>query len=156
MNLVKALKSGARIQELEATMHFLKSNISYFMCWGVQNLVSHEKKILQFDVNGFRHKGKVLIKLNGADLYDIYAVNNVGQLVDSRLGLYNDQLNTVVDDMVETGNAKAECSNCNDKGWKDETFESADVKIEKCMKCNISIEEEEIVNVAIGYYNIEN
>ncbi len=38
--------------------------------WGSKNPVALEDG-LQFDVNGLVFKGKVIIKLNGADLYDI-------------------------------------------------------------------------------------
>ena len=38
--------------------------------WGFKNAFGLEDGV-QFDVNGLKFKGKVIIKLNGSDLYDI-------------------------------------------------------------------------------------
>lgn len=73
--------------------------------WGFKNGVGLEDGV-QFDVNGLKFKGKVIIKLNGMDLYDItfgrmnrktfeFDVKHTAE------GVYCDQLVEILDHYIE-------------------------------------------------------
>ena len=57
---------------------------------------------LKFSVSGFLHKGIVQVKYNeGADLFDIYLINEDGTLKELIEGVYFDELVDVIDNHVE-------------------------------------------------------
>ncbi len=73
--------------------------------WGVRNPMALDDGI-QFDVNGLKFKGKVIIKLNAMDLYDI----TFGRMNRKTLefdvkhtaeGVYCDQLVEILDHYIE-------------------------------------------------------
>lgn len=71
------------------------------MSWGF-----HSPRIihngLSFQVNGFKHKGKVSIKYNeGQDLFDIFLLDNNDKIVDTINIVYFDQLVEIIDERVE-------------------------------------------------------
>lgn len=70
--------------------------------WGSKNYVYHPKGI-QFDVRGSKFRGRVIIKLNNRDLYDIefgtirkleYKIKNTAK------GIYVEQLVNTIDNVV--------------------------------------------------------
>lgn len=73
--------------------------------WGSKNPLALEDG-LQFDVNGLVFKGKVIIKLNGMDLYDITfgRMNRKTYEFDVKEtaeGVYCDQLVEILDHYIE-------------------------------------------------------
>jgi hypothetical protein len=57
---------------------------------------------LSFQVNGFKHKGKVYIQYSEAqDLFDVYLLDENDKIVDTINMVYFDQLVEVIDERVE-------------------------------------------------------
>ena len=85
----------------EYILDILKSNLSVIFSWGFNSPVALENG-LKFYVNGFKHKGAVVINYNeGADLFDIEILNTENQVVEIINGVYFDQLIVVIDNHVE-------------------------------------------------------
>lgn len=61
-----------------------------------------DTKILMFTVSGSRHKGFVMICLNGSDLYNTYFFSSVGNLKSQSEDIYFDDLAGVLDTAIET------------------------------------------------------
>lgn len=79
----------------------LKFQPTILLSWGIQRPVVI-KLGLRFRVNGFLHKGIVEIRYNeGADLFDVYLINEDGTLKELIEGVYFDQLVDTIDDHVE-------------------------------------------------------
>lgn len=79
----------------------LKYQPTILMSWGFQ-YPEVVKLGLRFRVNGFLHKGIVEILYNeGADLFDVYLINEDGTLKELIDGVYFDQLVDTIDDHVE-------------------------------------------------------
>lgn len=79
----------------------LKFQPTILLSWGIQRPVVI-KLGLRFRVNGFLHKGIVEIRYNeGADLFDVYLINEDGTLKELIEGVYFDELVDVIDQHVE-------------------------------------------------------
>lgn len=79
----------------------LKFQPTILMSWGFQK-PEVIKLGLRFRVNGFLHKGIVEIKYNeGADLFDVYLIENDNRIKEIIEGVYFDELIDVVDQKVE-------------------------------------------------------
>lgn len=82
-------------------LSILKTNLSIVWSWGFHNPKPIQKG-LAFKVQGFLHKGWVLVEYNeGSDLFDIKLLSNQLIEVKSIEGIYVDQLMDIIDDMVE-------------------------------------------------------
>lgn len=86
--------------------------ISAFWSWGVSKKsfgIHNDMPTLYLKVNGFQHKGWVLVSLNeGEDLYEIELQNNRGKVLFTRKGVYFDELGVILDKLIETGEQTAE------------------------------------------------
>ncbi len=61
-----------------------------------------EMPALRFEVNGFIHKGDVIVAFNGgADAFEVYCLDKNEAVVNSRDDVYFDELVEVIDSMVE-------------------------------------------------------
>ena len=74
--------------------------------WGVHNFKSIGESEegeggLEFAVNGFKYQGGVRIVLNWLDTFDIYLLDNNGDVTEKVGDVYLDNLISVVDNMVE-------------------------------------------------------
>ena len=79
----------------------LKFQKTVLLSWGIHRPVVI-KLGLRFRVNGFLHKGIVEILYNeGADLFDVYLINEDGTLKELIDGVYFDELVDTIDDHVE-------------------------------------------------------
>lgn len=79
----------------------LLSQTTVLMSWGFESPVVI-KLGLRFRVSGFKHRGVVEIRYNeGADLFDIYLIENDNLIKKSIAGIYFDQLVEVIDEHVE-------------------------------------------------------
>jgi len=79
----------------------LKSQPTILMSWGFHYPVGIRLG-LRFKVNGFKHIGIVEIRYNeGADLFDVYLVNDDHTLKDLKEGIYFDELVDTIDLQVE-------------------------------------------------------
>ena len=76
--------------------------------WGIDNKTATEYEgmaAFAFTVQGFRHRGGVVVALNEAkDLYEVYFLNEKGEAVNVVEDVYLDELVSVLDREIETGN----------------------------------------------------
>ena len=74
--------------------------------WGISQqraILFKEMPSLALKVNGFQHKGWVIISLNeGIDLYNIYLLNNQFKVIKTIKDVYCDELD-ILDSLIETG-----------------------------------------------------
>ena len=77
------------------------------LSWGMDGLTAIEYEdmpALKFHVNGFVHKGDVVIALNdGMDLYEIHLLGDNGEVKKSVREIYLDHLVDIADVLIETG-----------------------------------------------------
>lgn len=76
-----------------------------YWSWGVSKVqysIYKEKPALVLTVNGFLHKGKLLVCYNEAtDAYDLYCIDAGNKEVNKREEVYFDELPNVIDGLVE-------------------------------------------------------
>ena len=73
--------------------------------WAMQHpaaIVWEGRTGLIFRVNGLQHRGGVVVSLDeGSDLYDVRTLNDKGETLQERTGVFCDELAHVIDTMVE-------------------------------------------------------
>lgn len=78
-----------------------KTNLPVIMSWGFNNPIGLENG-LKFSVNGFKHKGNVVVQYNeGMDLFDVEIITSENEVIETIDGVYFDQLIEVIDNRVE-------------------------------------------------------
>ena len=95
--------------QLLSVANTIKSQIhpTILMCAAARNFGAYEDEKnlygLQFTISRCSKIkfGVVRITLNGLDLYDIEIKNSRGRIIESKKGIYNDQLNEVLESMWE-------------------------------------------------------
>lgn len=102
----------------------LKCTPTLLMSWGAsvfKAIVYNNKAALQFQVQGFIHKGVVIVAYNeGDDLYEVYCLNKQKQVINSQTQVYFDSLSQTIDEMVEK-NGSDELYNNKVQNWLNET-----------------------------------
>lgn len=102
----------------------LKFTPTLLMSWGAiefKAAVYNNMAALKFSVNGFLFVGTVVVALNqGDDLYEIYCVDEGGNVIKSRDGVYFDELASVIDTMVERNGSQEEY-NSKIENWLNQT-----------------------------------
>ena len=83
------------------TMGWLTYNQPVFWSFGVSKMINLSNKGLLLRVSARRHKGWVLITLNGNDLYTVYLVNTLGKVKKEIEDVYCDGLLDTIDDSIE-------------------------------------------------------
>lgn len=79
----------------------LRSQPMIVLSWGFHKAVALENG-LQFNVQGFKHKGKVQVIYDaGWDLFNIILLDRTGKETQREEGVYLDCLVDVIDGMVE-------------------------------------------------------
>lgn len=79
----------------------LRTSQNIVWSWGFHNPKPFENG-LSFKVQGFLHKGWVIVEYNeGSDLFDIKLLNDQLKEIKSIESIYLDQLINIIDDMVE-------------------------------------------------------
>lgn len=82
-------------------LSILRTDLNIVWSWGFNSPKLLENG-LSFKVQGFLHKGWVLVEYNeGSDLFDIKLLTNQLEEVKSIEGVYFDELIDVIDDAVE-------------------------------------------------------
>lgn len=82
-------------------LSILKTNLTVVWSWGFHNPKPMDNG-LAFKVQGFLHKGWVLVEYNeDSDLFNIKLLTDQFKEVKSIEGIYVDQLVDVIDDIVE-------------------------------------------------------
>ena len=79
----------------------LRSQLMIVLSWGFHNPVALNNG-LQFQVNGYKHKGKVQVKYDeGSDLFSVILLDRTGKETRKEEGIYLDCLVNVIDRLVE-------------------------------------------------------
>ena len=86
---------------VQETLSLLKSNISIYWSWGVSKLLQHESKTLMLQVNGYNHKGWVMVTLGWNDTYTFRLLNGQYNEVYKETDVYVDVLRDRIDEKVE-------------------------------------------------------
>lgn len=82
-------------------LSILKTNMPVIFSWGFNSPVVLENG-LRFNVNGFKHKGKVAVLYDeGKDLFNIQILSFKNEVIETIEGVYFDQLIEVIDSRVE-------------------------------------------------------
>lgn len=98
------MEDEVRNQEIvNGILAVLKTAPEIVMSWGLDHATIKPVECgLQFHVQGYKHKGNVVIKLNeGVDLYEVYLYEENGKLKESYTDIYVDQLIDTIDQTVE-------------------------------------------------------
>jgi len=81
-------------------------NVNVLWSWGIsiqKAMIYRNMPSLGLKVNGYKHKGWVIISLNeGKDLYNIYLLDNLQNVTDFIEDIYAEDL-TMLDTLIETG-----------------------------------------------------
>ena len=78
-----------------------KTDLPVIMSWGFTRPIGIENG-LRFSVNGFKHKGNVVVRYNeGMDLFDVEIITSENEVIETIDGVYVDQLIEVIDNRVE-------------------------------------------------------
>lgn len=98
-------------------LNVIKASGCIFYSWGFHSpktVIYNNMPALQFTVDGFIHKGDVVVAYNGcADLFELYLLNKL-EVVKSMKRIYVDELVRVIDSLVE--------KNCSDEKYKIEVI----------------------------------
>lgn len=82
-------------------LSIFQTDLSVVFSWGFNSPVALENG-LRFNVNGFKHKGKVAVLYNeGMDLFDVEILTPENELIETIERVYFDQLIEVIDNRVE-------------------------------------------------------
>ena len=84
----------------------LLTQLMVVFSWGAHNFkaISESEEGeggLEFEVNGFKHKGGVRIMLNWLDLFDVCLLNQDGTIKEKISDIYVDSLVSVLDHAIE-------------------------------------------------------
>ena len=85
----------------QETMGWLTYNKPVYWSFGASRAINVGNKGLLLRVSARRHKGWVLITLNGSDLYDVYLVNTLVRVKKEIKDVYCDGLLDTIDDSIE-------------------------------------------------------
>ena len=93
-------------RQLKATF-----DINVLWSWGFteQRAITYRNMpSLRFSVNGYKHKGWVIISLNeGRDLYNIYLLDKLQNVIETIEDVYAEDLE-ILDNLIETGEDEQE------------------------------------------------
>jgi len=86
-------------------------NINVLWSWGIEEqraMIFQNMPSLGIRVNGYKHKGWVIISLNeGKDLYNIYLLDKLQNVTTTIEDVYAEDLD-VLDSLIETGEDEQE------------------------------------------------
>jgi len=98
-NIEKHVGDEFNIQE---AFNLVKYDTSVYWSWGAHNVVNLLNKGLMFKVNGYLHKGFVLVTYNTVpDLYSVTLLNGQYNEVKKYSHIYCDELQQRIDNLVE-------------------------------------------------------
>jgi hypothetical protein len=99
-------------EQAQYILSIIRSGGQITWSWGPDAFRATEYKkmpALRFSVNGFVHKGDVIVALNGgADIYEIYLLDSDDKVADSHKEVYFDELVATIDRMVEKNGSDEE------------------------------------------------
>ena len=78
-----------------------KTNMTVIFSWGFKDPIALENG-LRFNVNGFKHKGKVAVLYDeGKDLFIVQILTFEDEIIETINGVFFDQLIEIIDNHVE-------------------------------------------------------
>ena len=82
-------------------LSILRANTMVFFSWAPEKFYALQNG-LQFNVSGFKFKGKVrVIYVEGVDLFKVELINRAGQIIKTISDVYFDTLVSIIDREVE-------------------------------------------------------
>jgi len=95
-------KYACREFDPKETLKWVKRDIIVFMSWGVSRFLNLDNKGLLLSVNGWKHKGYVLITLAWDDTYTVRFFNTwYNETKPKKEMVYCDVLYEAIDDVIE-------------------------------------------------------
>lgn len=70
-------------------------------CWASRNWTIASKNVLKFRVSAHRHKGYIYVRVNGADLFDIFLVSTTGKIKKVFTDIYVEDFIDTIDNEIE-------------------------------------------------------
>lgn len=93
-------------ETVKYTYQVLTQHPKYLMSWGVvemKGIIYNEMASVLFTVNGFLHKGDVIVAYNGGtDYFEVYLLDKDRKVVGSSVDICFEELVSTIDQMVET------------------------------------------------------
>jgi len=89
------------VPEIKQIQQTITQNRSIAWSWGARSWTNVKNRGLAFRVSGFKHKGNVVIWVNGSDYYDVELVNFRGRSIEMKTDIFFDDLINAIDGMVE-------------------------------------------------------
>ncbi|MFR9542446.1 MAG: hypothetical protein SNG27_08715 [Rikenellaceae bacterium] len=94
---------------IDEICNYIKEIFSYsrpiIWSWGAEkyrNIAYNDMPALRFNVNGYLHKGDVIVALNeGADAFEVFCLDDSDKVIKSKDDVYFDELVGVIDKFVE-------------------------------------------------------
>jgi hypothetical protein len=100
--IVENFSQKGRTFNLEDTMNLLKMYKVIYWSWGAKNPINYYDKVLILSVNGRYHKGKILILLNGLNLYDVMFVTSQNKIKKEITDIYDNIFSEIIDNCIES------------------------------------------------------
>ena len=84
-------------------LSLFKTRLDIVTSWGLDPETLRPIKYgIEFHVQGFKHTGKVQVRLNeGEDLFEVALVSDAGDTVETKESIFLDELISTIDDAVE-------------------------------------------------------
>lgn len=83
------------------TLQVITHNKTVYWSWGVEKVVNYYDKALLLIVNGYHHKGVLVITLAWNDTYSFHLINDNGTIKESVTDVYFDELQERIDQKIE-------------------------------------------------------
>jgi hypothetical protein len=94
-------QSGKEFNAREAMTAISLDKMVYWS-WGASNPINYCDKVLVLSVNGRYHKGKILIRLNGLDLYDVAFITRANKIKKILKDIYAEDIQENIDNCIES------------------------------------------------------
>lgn len=101
INLQELTQDAVNFDSALELVSAMRKNIIVWS-WGARDWARYANKVIFFRVNGHLLNGRVFMRVNGLDLFDIYACNLKGDIKKEAHNVYIDDLIDTIDRMVET------------------------------------------------------
>jgi len=92
---------GEREFNVSDALKVIKTKWSIAASWGMNKPRNYKNKVLLFRVQGYRHKGWVVVTLAWNDTFTVRLLSNQYNEVHKSTDVYVDRLRDQIDDLVE-------------------------------------------------------
>jgi hypothetical protein len=98
---IRIVTKGCRSLDFEPLLRYFRAHTFKFWSWGAKDFATYNDLALYFSVNGHHHKGKVCITLNFMDLFDVYLIDESGNIKTELKDVYLEDLFNIMDVKIE-------------------------------------------------------